>query len=192
MSSFWTKSTGETVSKTTATSDYQAQSDLPPIADKTVVRAAITQIKWDMFTKDSPDGKTKNGERYINARWDVIDGEHAKRVIFQKIKVGSEGEKTRDNALDMLAAIDMNASGGKMMTLGREPSDMELMSILSSKPMHIRLRVWTSQDKTQSGNWIDAVSSAKGGKKPSANATTAPIVVEPAPTVPEEDEELDF
>lgn len=192
MSSFWTKSTGETVSKTTAASDYQAQSDLPPIADKTVVRAAITQIKWDMFTRDSPDGKTKNGERYINARWDVIDGEHAKRVIFQKIKVGSEGEKTRDNALDMLAAIDMNASGGKMMTLGREPSDMELMSILSSKPMHIRLRVWTSQDKTQSGNWIDAVSSAKGGKKPAANASTAPIVAEPSPTVPEEDEELDF
>ena len=124
MASFWTKSNGETVSKTTATADYQAQSDLPPIADKTVVRAAITQIKWDMFTKDSPDGKTKNGERYINARWDVIDGEHAKRVIFQKIKVGSDGEKTRDNALDMLAAIDMNASGGKMMTLGREPSDM--------------------------------------------------------------------
>lgn len=192
MASFWTKSTGETVSKTTAASDYQAQSDLPPIADKTVVRAAITQIKWDMFTRDSPDGKTKNGERYINARWDVIDGEHAKRVIFQKIKVGSEGEKTRDNALDMLAAIDMNASGGKMMTLGREPSDMELMSILSSKPMHIRLRVWTSQDKTQSGNWIDAVSSAKGGKKPAANASTAPIVAEPSPTVPEEDEELDF
>ena len=192
MASFWTKSNGETVSKTTATADYQAQSDLPPIADKTVVRAAITQIKWDMFTKDSPDGKTKNGERYINARWDVIDGEHAKRVIFQKIKVGSELEKTRDNALDMLAAIDMNASGGKMMTLGREPSDMELMSILSSKPMHIRLRVWSSQDKTQSGNWIDAVSSAKGGKKPAVNATTAQIVTESAPTVPEEDEELDF
>ena len=188
MASFWTKSTGETVSKTTATADYQAQTDLPPIPDKTVVRAAITQIKWDMFTKDSPDGKTKNGERYINARWDVIDGEYAKRVIFQKIKVGSEGEKTRDNALDMLAAIDMNASGGKMMTLGREPSDMELMSILSSKPMHIRLRVWTSQDKTLSGNWIDAVSSAKGGKKPAANVTTAPIVQPEEPAVDYDDD----
>ena len=188
MSSFWTKSTGETVSKTTATADYQAQTDLPPIPDKTVVRAAITQIKWDMFTKDSPDGKTKNGERYINARWDVIDGEYAKRVIFQKIKVGSEGEKTRDNALDMLAAIDMNASGGKMMTLGREPSDMELMSILSSKPMHIRLRVWSSQDKTQSGNWIDAVSSAKAGKKPAASVTTAPIVQPTEPPVDYDDD----
>ena len=188
MSSFWTKSTGETVSKTTATADYQAQTDLPPIPDKTVVRAAITQIKWDMFTRDSPDGKTKNGERYINARWDVIDGEYAKRVIFQKIKVGSEGEKTRDNALDMLAAIDMNASGGKLMTLGREPSDMELMSILSSKPMHIRLRVWSSQDKTQSGNWIDAVSSAKGGKKPAASVTTAPIVQPTEPPVDYDDD----
>jgi hypothetical protein len=58
--------------------------------------------------------------------------------------------------------------------------------------MHIRLRVWTSQDKTQSGNWIDAVSSAKGSKKPAANVTNAPIVAEPSPTVPEEDEELDF
>ena len=188
MASFWTKSTGETVSKTTATADYQAQTDIQPIPDKTVVRAAITQIKWDMFTKDSPDGKTKNGERYINARWDVIDGEYAKRVIFQKIKVGSEGEKTRDNALDMLAAIDMNASGGKLMTLGREPSDMELMSILSSKPMHIRLRVWSSQDKTQSGNWIDAVSSAKSGKKPAASVTTAPIVQPTEPPVDYDDD----
>lgn len=188
MASFWTKSTGETVSKTTATADYQAQTDLPPIPDKTVVRAAITQIKWDMFTKDSPDGKTKNGERYINARWDVIDGEYAKRVIFQKIKVGSDGEKTRDNALDMLAAIDMNASGGKLMTLGREPSDMELMSILSSKPMHIRLRVWSSQDKTQSGNWIDAVSSAKGGKKPAPSVTTAAIVQPTEPPVNYDDD----
>ena len=133
-----------------------------------------------------------NGERYINVRWDVIDGEFQKRVIFQKIKVSSAQEKTRDNAIDMLAAIDMNASGGKLMTLGREPSDMELMTLLANKPMHLRLRVWTSQDKTASGNWIDAVSSAKGGKPTQRSATTAPIVATPAPEVPAEDEELDF
>ena len=190
--SFWTKSTGETLSKQTATAEFQAQTDLPPIPDKTIVKAAATEIKWDVFTKDSPDGKTLNGERYINIRWDVIDGEFQKRVIFQKIKVSSAQEKTRDNAIDMLAAIDMNASGGKLMTLGREPSDMELMTLLANKPMHLRLRVWTSQDKTASGNWIDAVSSAKGGKPAQRSATTAPIVAAPAPEVPAEDEELDF
>ena len=190
--SFWTKSTGETLSKQTATAEFQAQTDLPPIPDKTIVKAAATEIKWDLFTKDSPDGKTLNGERYINIRWDVIDGEFQKRVIFQKIKVSSAQEKTRDNAIDMLAAIDMNASGGKLMTLGREPSDMELMTLLANKPMHLRLRVWTSQDKTASGNWIDAVSSAKGGKPTQRSANTAPIVATPAPEVPAEDEELDF
>lgn len=190
--SFWTKSTGETLSKQTATAEFQAQTDLPPIPDKTIVKAAATEIKWDLFTKDSPDGKTLNGERYISIRWDVIDGEFQKRVIFQKIKVSSAQEKTRDNAIDMLAAIDMNASGGKLMTLGREPSDMELMTLLANKPMHLRLRVWTSQDKTASGNWIDAVSSAKCGKPAQRSATTAPIVAAPAPEVPAEDEELDF
>jgi hypothetical protein len=190
--SFWTKSTGETLSKQTATAEFQAQTDLPPIPDKTVVKAAATEIKWDLFTKDSPDGKTLNGERYVNVRWDVIDGEFQKRVIFQKIKVSSAQEKTRDNAIDMLAAIDMNASGGKLMTLGREPSDMELMTLLANKPMHLRLRVWTSQDKTASGNWIDAVSSAKGSKPAQRSVTTAPIVATPAPEVPAEDEELDF
>ena len=190
--SFWTKSTGETLSKQTATAEFQAQTDLPPIPDKTIVKAAATEIKWDLFTKDSPDGKTLNGERYISIRWDVIDGEFQKRVIFQKIKVSSAQEKTRDNAIDMLAAIDMNASGGKLMTLGREPSDMELMTLLANKPMHLRLRVWTSQDKTASGNWIDAVSSAKCGKPTQRSATTAPIVATPAPEVPAEDEELDF
>ena len=66
------------------------------------------------------------------------------------------------------------------------------MTLLANKPMHLRLRVWTSQDKTASGNWIDAVSSAKGGKTAQRSATTAPIVVTPAPEVHAEDEELDF
>ena len=64
----------------------------------------------------------------------------------------------------MLAAIDMNATGGKLMALGREPSDIDLMSNLCNKPMIIRVQVWESEDKSKSGNWIDAVSSAKKSK----------------------------
>ena len=176
--SFWTKSTGTTVTKETTTGSFESQTDLAPIPDKTLVTAAITEAKWAMFDKDSPDGKTRSGERYISLRWDVINGEYAKRVVFQKLKVDSANDKTRDNAIDMLAAIDVNA-GGKLMTSGQEPTDQSMMQCLASKPMVLRLRVWETEDKTKSGNWIDAVSSAKRKPQQSAPVQQAAIPAEP-------------
>jgi hypothetical protein len=152
--SFWQKSTGETLNSQTAKTEYQSGTDLAPIPKGTLLKAMPTEAKWSEY----------EGQRFINIRWDVIDGEYKKRIVFQKLRVGDSDSAKRDRAIDMLAAIDMNATGGKLMGLGREPSDIDLMSNLCNKPMIIRVQIWETEDKTKSGNWIDSVSSAKKSK----------------------------
>lgn len=133
-----------------------------PIPANTALKVMITEASWDEY----------EGERSIKLRWDVIDGEYKNRVIFQKLRVLDADGKKKDKALRMLAAIDANA-GGKLLALGREPSDMDLASSLLNKPMWIKVQVWEFNDKK--GNWVAAVSG--GG---SAKAAPAPAP-EPAP-----------
>lgn len=141
-----------------------------PIPEGTKLKAAITEAKWSEY----------QGERYINARWDVLDGEYKKRVIFQKIKVFEADEKKADKARTMLAAIDANC-GGKLQALEGEPTDMDLMKSLTNKPMLIRVGVWEMNGNK--GNWIQMVSSASGATAaaPAAKPKAAPKKeVEPA------------
>lgn len=195
MSSFWSKSTGETVNKSNANVNFEQKGGGEPIPDMTVCKAIITESKWD----------ERNGERYINNRWDVIDGDCKKRVVFQKVKVCNEKETTRDNAIDMLAAIDMNATGGKLMSLGREPSDMDLMTTITNKPMHIRVRMWeitkdmNGQElpEPKRGNWIDAVSGANSAgksapKAPQQQAAAQPSAPQQAAAEQGFDQDIDF
>lgn len=121
-----------------------------PIPNNTTLKAMITEASWDEYM----------GDRHINLRWDVIDGEYKNRVVFQKVRVMDTDAKKKDRALRMLAAIDANA-GGKLMALGREPSDMDLASSLLSKPMWIKVQTWEFDGKK--GNWVSAVS---GGNEP--------------------------
>lgn len=137
--------------------------NLPPIPAGSQVKAMITEAKWD----DGGDF----AERHIKLRWDVVDGEYKKRVIFQKVRVCESDANKRDKAIRMLAAIDANC-GGKIMQINAEPSDMDLMQNLCNKPMVIKLEVWemeNSEGKQMSGNWVQAVSSGKAAPaKPSA------------------------
>lgn len=134
-----------------------------PIPANTALKVMITEASWDEY----------DGERTIKLRWDVIDGEYKNRVVFQKIRVLDSDTKKRDKALRMLAAIDAN-SGGKLMALGREPSDMDLASCLLNKPMWIKVQVWEMNDKK--GNWVSAVSG--GSAAPQSAPQAAP---QPAP-----------
>lgn len=160
--SFFNLSTGNKVAAA-ATADMGG-GDISPIPDNTMVRAIITEARWDF---------PQEGEPLIKLRWDVVDGEYKKRVIFQKIKVEEPDAKKRDKALTMLAAIDFNA-GGKLMAIDRKPSDADLMMNLTNKPMILRVRVWEMDDKK--GNWVQMVASMTG-----AVATPRPEI--PAPAV---------
>jgi len=148
---FWDTNEGDAITKETTSTDYEVSTAMAPIPDGSVLKAIPTEAKWAEY----------EGDRYINIRWDVIDGEFKSRVIFHKIRVMSAKATQKDKALRMLAAIDANA-GGKLMELSGEPTDQQL-SYLCNKPMEIRVRIWEMNDKV--GNWVEAVSSA-GAKAP--------------------------
>jgi len=129
--------------------------NLPPIPAGTQLKAMIVEAKWD-------DGGQYNN-RHIKLRWDVVDGEYKKRVVFQKVQVCETDTNKRDKAIRMLAAIDANC-GGKIMQLNAEPTDMDLMQNLCNKPMVIKVEVWemeNDQGQPMSGNWVQAVSSGR-------------------------------
>lgn len=152
--SFWNTSDAKPIE---ATESFEAQEQLKPIPTGTLLRSIITEAKWDEY----------QGDEYISIRWDVIDGEHKGRVIFQKIRVMDSDAKKADKAKQMLAAIDANA-GGKLLATGERPTDVGMMSNLCNKPILIRVRVWAIEDnitgEKKEGNWVDAVFNVKAAQ----------------------------
>lgn len=188
--SFWNLNDGTTAQ---GNSEYEIESgNLEPIPDDTQCIAAIEEAKWDQYEAD----------HYISLKWKIIQpDQYARRVIYQKLKVfGTSRDKdpaaTADKAKRMLAAIDTNA-GGKLMKLGTEPDDTDLMSALVGKMMAIKVKVWemTSNDgKERSGNWICAVAPAKGVKPQGQSRAPAPsrAPAAAAPAAQQYSEEPDF
>lgn len=148
MSNFFTTSDG--VNAAQVGTEFDAGGgDFEPIPAGTTANAIVEEAKWETY----------EGERYINLRWTVLAPDAYKnRKVFQKVKVYNPEPKKADKAKRMLAAIDANAGGG-LITLGREPSEEDLMMNLLNKPMLIKLQIWKSDDKQ--GNWVAAVSSGK-------------------------------
>jgi len=164
--SFWQLNDGTTVDNTNTTFDAGG-GNLDPIPDNTSCIAAIEEAKWDSYEGDS----------FINLKWRVMrPAAYANRVLFQKLKVyGTAKDKdpraTADKAKRMLAAIDANC-GGKLMALGRDFEDADLMIALVGKPMAIKVQVWKMGEK--SGNWISAVAPAKAQAPAQTQAPAAP------------------
>jgi hypothetical protein len=140
---FWNLSDGKAVE---SKSEFELGGGFEVIPDGSRVLAAVEECKDDQW----------EGERFFNLKWRILDGEYKNRIIFQKLKVFSSKEKQRDNAITMLAAIDANA-GGKLMASGKEPTDFAIASALANRPMILLLRVWESEDKQKTGNYVAGV-----------------------------------
>lgn len=148
--SFWNLSTGGAVE---SKSDFELGGGFEPIPDGSRVLASVEECKDDDW----------EGERFFSLKWRILDGEFKNRIIFQKLKVFSQKEKQRDNAITMLAAIDANA-GGKLMSSGKEPTAFAIASALANRPMILLLKVWESDDKAKSGNYVAGVFSRQQTK----------------------------
>lgn len=121
------------------------------IPDNTDVLAMIDKAEWTEY----------EGNRYIDVNWVIIQPEAYKnRKVFQKVQVNHADVKKAQKAKQMLAAIDFN-SGGNLMKLKREPTDVDLARALINKQMILKLMTWEMNGK--SGNWVSAV--APKGKK---------------------------
>ena len=140
--SFFKLSTGE-VAQSTGEVEIGGMEVIP---DNTTCEAIITECKWASY----------EGKSYINAKWQVTKpSQYQNRVVFQKIQLMETDSKKLDNAIKMFAAIDQNATGGKLVAAGTRPDDAALFSLLN-KPMLIKVMVWEMNDR--SGNWISKVS----------------------------------
>jgi len=161
MSDFWKLSDGNDVE---ATDNFDAGGGkIEVIPEGTQVLAAIDEAKWD---------RNDDGDKYISIRWTVLQPEElANRKVFQKLWVDDfdpavlkKGQDKaiakRDKAKRMLMAIDSNA-GGKLAAKGAMPTDIDLTSALTMKPMVIKTMVWSQRDRNTGdvieGNWVGAV-----------------------------------
>lgn len=146
--------------------------DLAPIPEGTSVLAIAEEAKNDEY----------QGSAFIKVKWRISKpAEYANRVIFQKVQVFDKDPGKADKAKRMLAAIASNAGGGlfsAMQQRGEEsPSDMSLAQICN-RPMVLKMGVWELDDKSKSGNWVQAVSPAKAG------AAASPVSPNPAVAQP--------
>lgn len=163
---FWNLSDGKAVE---SKSEFELGGGFEVIPDGSRVLAAVEECKDDQW----------EGERFFNLKWRILEGEYKNRIIFQKLKVFSSKEKQRDNAITMLAAIDANA-GGKLMASGKEPTDFAIASALANRPMILLLRVWESEDKQKTGNYVAGVfgrqqTKASPAPKQSAQSNEPPM-----------------
>lgn len=157
---FWNLSDGKAVE---SKSEFELGGGFEVIPDGSRVLAAVEECKDDQW----------EGERFFNLKWRILEGEYKNRIIFQKLKVFSSKEKQRDNAITMLAAIDANA-GGKLMASGKEPTDFAIASALANRPMILLLRVWESEDKQKTGNYVAGVFSRQQTKASPTPKQSAP------------------
>lgn len=157
---FWNLSDGKAVE---SKSEFELGGGFEVIPDGSRVLAAVEECKDDQW----------EGERFFNLKWRILEGEYKNRIIFQKLKVFSSKEKQRDNAITMLAAIDANA-GGKLMASGKEPTDFAIASALANRPMILLLRVWESEDKQKTGNYVAGVFGRQQTKAAPAHKQSAP------------------
>lgn len=166
MSNFWATSDGSSAQKTEGKFEMGG-GDIPPIPDGTSVLAIAEEAKNDEH----------NDLKFIKVKWRVSKpAEYANRVIYQKVQVYEKDAAKADKAKRMLAAIASNAGGGLFSSMEQRqetmPSDMSLAQ-LCNRPMVLKMGVWELDDKSKSGNWVQAVAPA--------NAGAAAPVAAPAP-----------
>lgn len=125
---------------------FEMGGNFEPIPQNTTVHALCTSAEYYQYD-DSPE--------VISLTWEVIEGDHKGRKVFQKIKINDLDDKKKRKAQAMLAAVNSNANGN-LFSLGKKPEDVDLASALVNKSMLLKLGVWNKNDNK--GNWVMAVS----------------------------------
>lgn len=181
--SFWQTSDGQSAQQQNGSFEMGGDA-LAPIPDGTSVLAVAEEAKNNEY----------QGKSYINIKWRISKpAEYGNRVIFQKVQVYETDTAKADKAKKMLAAIASNAGGGLFSAMEQRgenmPSDMSLAQ-LCNRPMVLKLGVWELDDKSKSGNWVQAVSPAKSqAAAPAAPPTPPPA---PAPAADNFDDDIPF
>ena len=126
------------------------------------INGIIDEMKWDSFN---------GGEEFIKYRISVVgpktDADGVKienRKLFLKLWINGDEKnangnadkvkKKADNAKRMLASMDANA-GGKLMKLGRKPTDEDLAACMLMSPMQFSIGHYEFYEQDGSGKPLD-------------------------------------
>ncbi len=115
---------------------------------------------------DSEGKPTKDmtGKR-LNLKYQIIDGEHAGRIIFSGLNVENQSKSAQDRALRDLSAI--------VHAIGLQNSVVRTSQDLHDKPLMIKVKVKPADGQYAASNEVigyEAVAAKSGG----GGATTAP------------------
>lgn len=137
--SFWNKSTGEAA---TATTDQEGAESgkLVRIPDNTMLLAALVDLEMNRVREEDfmEDVYEHDG---FKATWCILEeGEYKGVMVKQAIRVLSQKTSQRDQALDVLAFMDLIMNDGKFMAAGEQPDLMEMLEAFQNKPQIVKIR----------------------------------------------------
>lgn len=140
--SFFKKSTGEVAQPITAFDSNKIELIPHDTTLHCVIKKAEIKISSEYGDK-------------LSVEWQVLaPAQYKDRIVFQNVHIFDKDAKKRDKAFDMFAAIDTNATGGKLLASGQEPDNMSLTA-WQGKQMLIKVLIWEKDGNT--GNWVSAV-----------------------------------
>lgn len=112
--------------------------DFQPIPNGTELVCVIESAAWETLLNNRV--KPARNDEFIKVRYRVVGGDYDNRVIFQKLHIlgkvdqnAEKNEKTEENALLMLAALDHICLSGAMAKLEHDPEDEDLAKLMAKK-----------------------------------------------------------
>jgi hypothetical protein len=176
--SFWAKSTGA-AAEATMDQEGAESGKLVQIPDNTMVQAVITDVEMGKAQEaDFIEGEYEYEGYRIT--WNIIeDGEFSGVNVRQNLRVLSNVNSKRDQALDVLAFMDLHMNGGKFVSAGEAPDVVDMLEAFQNKPMLVKIRAMAGQDEATGretyNQWVSGVFRKKPESK-EAHATAADAV----------------
>ena len=143
--------------------------EFQPIPNGTEVLCFVESAAWEelMNTRVKPAQK----DEFIKIMYRVTGGEFDNKVIYQKLHIlgkveqdAAKNEKTEENALLMLAALDQICLSGSMSRLAHDPEDEDLIKLQGKK---VLVTVGINRFKNQFGE-MQATNSVRFLQPPKA------------------------
>lgn len=176
--SFWAKSTGQNA-EATMEQEGAESGKLVRIPDNTMCQAVVVDVE---LAKVRDEDFVEGVYEYEGYRitWNIIeDGEYNGVNVRQSLRVMSNVNNKRDQALDVMAFMDLHMNGGKFSKLDEAPEVQDLLDAFGNQPMLVKIRAMTSTSQTdgseQYNQWVAGVYRKRPDSHP-AHATAADAV----------------
>lgn len=144
--SFFTKSTGQAAAAT-QDQDGAESGKLVKIPDGTMAQAVIIDLEMNRVREEDfiEDVYEHDG---FKATWQIIEeGEFNGVIVKQALRVMSQKTAQKDQALDVLAFMDMIMNDGQFVAAGEQPDLMDMLEAFRNKPQIIKIRAMAGKNQ---------------------------------------------